>query len=424
MVLSPMAPDPPRHVSCFPRGADGGSGIRPRSAPSAGHFPNPTRPTLTSTRRRFASLLAFCLCTVVAASGSDGLVLPEESRPAKIVIVSGDGQSGAAGATLSLPLVVKVTDALDRPVEGQAVAFTIDAGGGQVAPASVKTGSDGTASASWTLGSAAGQQRVRALVTGDDLLVKFSASAVSGAGTRLELVSGDNQTAAVGSALADSLVVRVTDDLGNPVAGIEVQWAATGGGSISPASVPSGADGRAAAERVLGNTSGAQGAQASSPGIGSVTFTQTATPANPTSLLLVAGDAQTGAVGAALPDSLTVRLVDDNGNGVGGKAISWVVGTGGGSVSPGTATTNPNGFASTQWTLGPAAVTNRLNAVFSGVPSVPFTATAQAGSATKLAFTQEPVTTGAGATITPPVRVAIQDASGNTVTSATDQVTI
>ena len=155
---------------------------------------------------------------------------------------------------------------------------------------------------------------MKAQVSGDDLLVNFSASAVSGVGALLELVSGNNQVAAVGSALADSLVVRVTDDLGNPVAGVEVQWAAVGGGSISPASVSSGADGTAAAERVLGNASGPQTAEASSVGLASVTFTQTAEPANPTSLVLWSGDGQTGGVGSQLADSLVVRLVDDNGN--------------------------------------------------------------------------------------------------------------
>jgi len=354
---------------------------------------------LITTRRRYASLIAFGLCTILAACGGDGIVLPNESRPAKIAIVDGNGQSAPAGATLSEPLVVKVTDALDRPVAGQVVVFAIDAGGGQVSPPSAQTGEDGTASATWTLGSSAGEQRVQAQVSGDDLLVSFSASAVSGVGALLELVSGDNQVAAVGSALADSLVVRVTDDLGNPVAGVEVQWAAVGGGSISPASVLSGADGTAAAERVLGNASGPQTAQASSAGLGSVTFTQTAEAANPTSLVLVSGDGQTGAVGTPLADSLVVRLLDDNGNGVGGKAISWVIATGGGSPSPVTATTNPNGFAATQWTLGPNAGSNLLNAVFSGVPSVPFTAHAEAGVATKLAFTQPPVTSSAGSTI-------------------------
>ena len=115
--------------------------------------------------------------------------------------------------------------------------------------------------------------------------------------------------------------------------------------------------------------------------------------------------------------------MDDNGNGVGGKAMDWVYSPGNGSPSPATAITNPNGFAWTRWTLGPNTGSNLMNAVFSGVPSVPFTATVVAGGATKLGFTQAPVTTSAGSPM-PTVRVAIQDASGNTVTSATSQVTI
>jgi hypothetical protein len=383
---------------------------------------------VTTTRRRFASLIAFGIATAVTACGGDGLVLPEEARPAAIAIAGGDAQSAPAGAALGQPIVVRVTDALNRPVEGQAVAFTIDAGGGQVTPASARTGADGEASASWTLGTATGQQRVQAKVVGDGLpatlLVKFSASAVSGAGAVLELVSGDNQTAAVGSALPDSLVVRVTDSLGNPAAGVQVAWSAAGGGSISPATAVTDADGRAAAERVLGNAAGTQTAQASSTGLTPVSFTHTADAANPTALLLISGDGQIGAVGAALAEPLVVRLEDDNGNGVGGKAITWVVATGGGTVTPSTATTNPNGFASTHWTLGANAGSNLLNAVFSGLPSVPFSATAQAGAAAKLAFTQVPVTTSAGSTITPAVRVAVQDAAGNTVVSATDAVTL
>ncbi|HUR04604.1 MAG TPA: Ig-like domain-containing protein [Nonomuraea sp.] len=380
-------------------------------------------PTLTAHQRHRSLLLAFAL-GLTAACGSDGIVLPDESRPATIVIVSGNGQSASAGAALDLPIVVKVNDGLGRPLGGQAVAFTVESGGGQVTPAGVSTGDDGQVAAAWTLGSAAGQQLVKAQVSGNDLQVQFTASANTGQAALLELVSGDNQTAAVGSALPDSLVVRVTDALGNPVPGVEVQWTAGGGGSISPASVLSGADGKAAAERVLGNASGTQSATATATGIPPVAFTQTAEPANPTTLAQISGNGQTGAVGAPLADSLVVRLLDDNGNGIGGKAITWVVGSGGGSVSPSTVITNPNGSAATQWTLGPNAVSNLLNAVYSGVPSVPFTASASAGSATKLTFLQPPVNTGAGSTISPAVRVAIQDGSGNTVTSATGQIVL
>jgi len=382
---------------------------------------------VTPTRRRVTSLIALCAASAAAGCGGD-VVLPNEGKPAAIAIVSGDTQSGSAGAALGQPLVVKVTDALSRPVEGRAVEFTIDAGGGQVAPASVQTGSDGQASASWTLGGAAGQQRVQAKVGGSDvpasLLVKFSASAVSGSGSVLQIASGDNQTAPVRSALADSLVVRVADALGNPVAGVQVQWAAVGGGSVSPATVMTGADGLAAAQRVLGTAAGTQTAEASSAGLPTVTFTHTAIAANPTTLVLVSGDAQSGSVGAPLADSLVVRLEDDNGNGVGGKAITWVVGAGAGSVSPVTSTTSATGLAQTQWTLGASAGSKLVSAVFSGLPSVQFVATAGAGAATKLGFTQAPVNTRAGATITPGVKVAIQDAAGNTVSSAQDAVTL
>jgi VCBS repeat-containing protein len=382
---------------------------------------------VTSIRRRLASLIALAL-PAIATSCGDGLGLPEDFKPAVIAIVSGNEQSAPAGVALSKPLVVRVMDASQRPVEGQSVEFTIDAGGGQITPAEVVTGSDGTASANWTLGALAGEQMVKATVIGDglpaSLLVNFSATAVSGAGAHLILVSGDNQTAAVGSALPESLVVRVTDELDNPVAGVEVTWSVGGGGSISPSTVVSDAGGLAAAERVLGNASGTQTAQASSSGLTPVTFSHTAEPANPTALLLISGDAQSAQAGTTLPAPLVVRLVDDKGNGVGGKAITWVFTPGNGSVNPENVTTSPTGFAETSWTLGPGSGSNVVNAVFSGLPSVPFTAMGTAGAATKLTFSQAPVTTSAGSTITPAVKVAIQDAGGNTVTSANSAVTL
>lgn len=360
--------------------------------------------------------------------GGDGLVLPNESRAAAITIVSGDKQSAAAGAVLGQPLVVRVADALDRPVQGQAVAFTIQAGGGTVAPASAETNADGLASASWTLGAAAGSQSVQAQVQADGLpaplLVGFTASAVSGVGALLELVSGDNQTAPVRSALADSLVVRVTDALHNPVAGFEVTWSVDGGGSVSPVSVTTGADGLAAAERVLGNTSGVQSAQASASGMTPVNFTHTAVAANPTVLRLVSGDGQTGSVGAPLADPLVVRLEDDNGNGVGDKAITFVVAASSGSVDPVNTTTDPNGFASATWTLGNTLGSKTLNAIFGGLPPVAFSATAAAATPTQLAFTRPPQITAAGASFSPSIQVTVQDAGGNTVTSATDAITL
>jgi hypothetical protein len=381
-----------------------------------------------TTRRRLAYSLSFGLAAASSACGGDGLVLPNESRPASISVVSGDGQSAAAGAALAQPLVVSVVDALDRPVQGQTVAFTVDAGGGTVAPATASTDADGLASASWTLGTAAGTQSVKAQVQATGLpaplVAGFTATATSGAGAVLEPVSGDNQTAPVKSALADSLVVRVTDALQNPVAGVEVQWSVDGGGSISPLTVTTGADGLAAAERVLGSSAGTQTAQAAATGLAPVTFTHTAVAANPTVLRLVSGDGQTGSVGNPLAEPVVVRLEDENGNGVGDKSVTFVAGPGGGSPSPVTATTDPNGFASSVWTLGSSLGGKTLTAIFSGLPPVAFTAMAVAATPTQLAFTRPPEITAAGASFSPSIQVTVQDAAGNTVTSANDAVTL
>ncbi len=46
----------------------------------------------------------------------------------------------------------------------------------------------------------------------------------------LELVSGDEQRAVIGSSLPEPLVVRVTNDDGQPQAGVAVEWRALGGG--------------------------------------------------------------------------------------------------------------------------------------------------------------------------------------------------
>jgi large repetitive protein len=102
---------------------------------------------------------------------------------------------------------------------------------------------------------------------------------------------------------------------------------------------------------------------------------------------------------------------------VGGKAVTWVIPLGqGGSVTPLNSTTTANGYASTHWTLGPAAGSNLLNAVFSGVPSVPFTAMATSDVPTKIVLNggdnqSAPV----GSTLALPLSVKVTDGNNNPV---------
>jgi hypothetical protein len=377
---------------------------------------------VTQPRRHHAFPIALLLAALAVAACGGDITLPEEGEAASIEVVDGDQQVGPAGAVLAKQLVVRVEDTQGRPVPGQDVTFVIESGGGSVAPGSVTTNSAGLAAADWTLGPSAGDQLLRARTprggSSELLEVPFRATAVAGSGSVLAMVDGDEQTGPVSSALADSLVVRATDALGNPVANVEVAWSVSGGGSISPVTVLTGTDGLAAAERVLGPASGAQSAQAAVDGFSGspVTFTHTAVPANPTVLVMVSGDDQIAPGGFEVPADLVVRLEDDNGNGIGGRPITWVVPAGSGSVNPVNTTTDPNGRATTRWTLPSRVGGYTVNAVFSGLPPVVFSATATADVPTTIELVSgNNQTAPVGAALANPLVVRVTDASDNPV---------
>lgn len=74
-----------------------------------------------------------------------------------------------------------------------------------------------------------------------------------------------------------------------------------------------------------------------------------------------------GTVGASLPDSVAVRVVDRGGLPVAGVEVSFHVEMGGGSVSPRTAITASDGSAKVQWRLGNQAGDNALRATANGL---------------------------------------------------------
>lgn len=119
----------------------------------------------------------------MGCSGED-LVLPEERAPAQLVADGGDAQVGAPGQALADSIVVRVTDAADRPVAGQGVVFQPLGGagvGGDVSPDTAFTDDDGRAAARWVLAADVGRQFVRAEAAGngtpEELAVTFTAMA-------------------------------------------------------------------------------------------------------------------------------------------------------------------------------------------------------------------------------------------------------
>jgi hypothetical protein len=92
-------------------------------------------------------------------------------------------------------------------------------------------------------------------------------------------LSGDNQQGAIGTALPNPLVVQVKDTAGNPQVGVTVNFAiSNGGGSVSPTSVLTDANGKASTVLTLGTQAGVTNAIALISNIGSVSFSATAQP--------------------------------------------------------------------------------------------------------------------------------------------------
>jgi hypothetical protein len=124
--------------------------------------------------------------------------------------------------------------------------------------------------------------------------------------------------------------------------------------------------------------------------------------------------------------TITAQLVDANGNAVpaSGRTVTWSS-TNGGVFASTTSQTDANGVATVGFTTSTTAGTvHTVTANDGTVSGTSGNITTQVGAAARLGFVQQPSNTMAGAPITPAVTVAIQDANGNTVTTATDNVTI
>jgi adhesin/invasin len=284
----------------------------------------------------------------------------------------------------------------------------------------VTTDADGNVTAAVVLGTRPGAQtgEVRALGGNGTptATTPFTLTAVSENANGIRAVSGGDQSGPVGAALGQSLVVEVDDAFGNPIPGVDVTWTAEGGGSVSADKSTTGADGRTSVQRTLGSTAGTQRTLASVDGLAGspVAFVHTAIAGAASGVSIVSGDQQTGPVSTELPQDLVVEVRDAQSNAVPSVAVTWVIGTGGGTVTPATSSTDANGRATATWTMGALPGPNTVSAVVSGIGVAGFSATATAGAPARLSVLTQPSSSAvSGVALSQQPVIQLLDAQGN-----------
>lgn len=206
--------------------------------------------------------------------GGDGGGGNNPARTIAMANPSGNAQADTIGAPLTNPIRVEVKE--DGAVkQGVTVAWSVQSGGGQVAPTTSVTDANGLATTNWTLGDNVGAQTARAAVTGaGGSPVTFSATAGAGNPALITLNAGDNQSTVLNTGFGTPVSVKVGDRLNNGVDGVTVDWA-VGSGSLVPdaATSSSNTQGIASMQVSSGGTGGAGTVQASSVGVsGLITF--------------------------------------------------------------------------------------------------------------------------------------------------------
>ncbi len=235
-------------------------------------------------------------------------------NPAIFAAAGGNGQRGAVGTILPLPLTVRVANEFDQALANFPVLFTATTDGTILLTANEGdfvesdtlgrppspsdsigrqivsfTDENGIAGALLLLAMRPGTNTVVATSTfasGTPNSVVFTAEGELGgpsSADSISTISGDEQVVAVDTTCGRGLlplpfnpmIVQITDRFGNPIAGVRVLFrVSTGGGSVSPTEALTDADGLA--ETIYTSGAGDFGAfavSATAPGVGTTLFT-------------------------------------------------------------------------------------------------------------------------------------------------------
>lgn len=190
--------------------------------------------------------------------------------------------------------------------------------------------------------------------------------------TAVQLAPGAVALDAIGA--VQTMVATVLDQRSAPMSGTGLTWSSSAPGvaTVSPVG---------AVAALMNGTATITATVAGK--FASVQVTVAQVPLAP---VAVSGNAQTGTIQTQLANALQVRIEDRLGNAMAAQSVTFLVTSGGGSITTTSVNSDAGGLASTRWTLGTStAVFQRVSAAVAGNATVTFfTADPLAGPAVSM----------------------------------------
>lgn len=194
------------------------------------------------------------------------LIQVTQGAPSQINLLQGNGQSGRAGQVFLLRAAV--VDAAGNPSQSVPVTWQVVQGSGTLSGASNSTNAQGEVQANLTLGSNPGNVVVRVTAgTAPGAITRDFTLTVTATVGGISAVSGGGQTAVVGQAFTNPVVVQVLDESNRPVPGAAVTFSVvSGAATVATPNATANAQGNAQTAITAGNTAGAIVIRATSGG--------------------------------------------------------------------------------------------------------------------------------------------------------------
>jgi lysophospholipase L1-like esterase len=328
---------------------------------------------------------------IFTARSKPGAVDPDVS------VVTASPESLRVGESAKAEVSITLTDTFGNPIAGKQVTVLSSRPDDIIEQPAELTNSLGQTSG--TISSVyAGIRLLSAKDVTDniDLVNKSTIKFLPSDASAIKYVSGNDQRGNVGTALHESIVVKITDEFGNAKLGYPVRFEVlSGGGSIfEKQPVMSNSSGEASATFILGEEVGSSNvATARAEGLqgASVSFIATAVEGVASRMSMVSGSGQSGHAGAPLKNPFVVAVVGQDNMPVFNYPVEFEVTGGNGSFYGGNAKiikTDFRGYASAQMVLDSQIGVNTAVANAAGLTGSPitFTAMGQIGLASRLLY--------------------------------------